>query len=175
MRLGPLPRIMTFLRSARVGLAGAFVARIEIRREALELRRAGIHAVEDGADAQRLALLAHGDLVHAPGLGQLHVGDAEALGLREFVAGYGIERAPRSTCASKSTISLICSRNHGSMEVISWISSTRVAAGEGEADVVQAVRRGGDELLRDERLVVLLRAEGLAGFEAPHAPSTAPP
>jgi len=38
-----------------------------------------------------------------------------------------------------------------------------VAAGHGEADVVQAVGRGGDELLRDEVLVELLGAERLAG------------
>ena len=38
-----------------IGFAGRFVGRIKIRREAFELRRAGIHAIEDRAHAQLLA------------------------------------------------------------------------------------------------------------------------
>ena len=55
------------------------------------------------------------------------------------------------------------------MEVISWISSTVVAVGQREADVAEPVRRGRDQLLHDQALVELLRAERLAGFEAAHA------
>ena len=44
-----------------------------------------------------------------------------------------------------------------------------VALRHGEADVVQAVGRGGDELLRDQRRVELLGAEGLAGLQAADA------
>ena len=59
MRLGPQPRIMTFLRVGGLGLALALVGGVEVRGEALELGGAGIHAIEDGGDAQRLALRAH--------------------------------------------------------------------------------------------------------------------
>ena len=52
MRFGPLPRIMTFFRSGGLRFAFGFVAGVQIRREALELRRAGIDAVEDGRDAE---------------------------------------------------------------------------------------------------------------------------
>ena len=48
MRFGPLPRIMTFLPVAGVGLAGAFVVGVEVRREAFEFRGAGVDAAEDG-------------------------------------------------------------------------------------------------------------------------------
>ena len=60
------------------------------------------------------------------------------------------------------------------MAVISWISSTGIAAGEGEADVVQAVGSGRDESLGDQVLVVGFGAEGLAGFEAANAFPQAP-
>ena len=55
------------------------------------------------------------------------------------------------------------------MAVSSWICVDAVAVGHGEADVIQAVRRGGDELLINEALFQLFGAEGAAGFEAPHA------
>ena len=44
-----------------------------------------------------------------------------------------------------------------------------VALRQREADVAEAVGRGRDELLGDQRRVELLGAEGLAGFEAAHA------
>ena len=47
MRLGPLPRIMTFLRVGGLGFALALVGGIEVGREALELGGAGVDAVED--------------------------------------------------------------------------------------------------------------------------------
>ncbi len=40
-----------------------------------------------------------------------------------------------------------------------------IAIGQREADVAEAVRRGRDQLVWDQRLVELLRAEGLAGFK----------
>ena len=43
----------------RRGLVLGLVARVQVRREALELGRAGIDAVEDGAHAQLLAVLAN--------------------------------------------------------------------------------------------------------------------
>src|SRR6185369_6798463 len=70
----------------RIGFAGALVAGIQIRREALELRGAGVHAAEDGANAERFALLADGDLVRAPRFRQLHVRDALPLGIEQFGA-----------------------------------------------------------------------------------------
>ena len=45
MRFGPLPRMMTFLRSVGARFVLLFVGRVEIRREALKLGGAGIHAL----------------------------------------------------------------------------------------------------------------------------------
>src|SRR6266700_8108774 len=44
-----------------------------------------------------------------------------------------------------------------------------VAGGHGEADVIETVGCGSDQLLGDEGRVELFAAEGLAGFEAAHA------
>ena len=79
MRFGPLPRIMTFLRVGRARFVFRFVARIEIRREAFELGRAGIHAVEDRRDAQLLAAFADLERRAADGARNPLVGEAVAL------------------------------------------------------------------------------------------------
>ncbi len=64
----------------RFGFVRELVAGIEVRREALKLRRAGVDAIEDCPDAERLAALAHGEFIRVPKVGELGVGDAGALG-----------------------------------------------------------------------------------------------
>src|ERR1035438_2233200 len=72
---------------AGAGLAGAFIVGIKIWSEAFELGSAGIHAAEDGGHAQLLAPVAHRDFIRAPGLAQLRVGDAVALGAAKYFLG----------------------------------------------------------------------------------------
>ena len=64
MRLGPLPRMMTFLRSVGAGLVFFLVRRVEIGRVAFELSGTGVDPLEYRAHvvflAQLMNLLAGG-------------------------------------------------------------------------------------------------------------------
>src|SRR4030095_7532660 len=63
----------------RVSLAGVFEAAVEIRRERLELRRAGIDALVGGLEPQLLPFLADRSLVDAQDAGELAIAKARAL------------------------------------------------------------------------------------------------
>ncbi len=92
MRLGPLPRMMTFLRSVGRGLVFFFVGGVEIGRVALEFGGAGVHAFVHGLDAVLAAKLMHFFrrclVAVEPGGSQAHVGEAHAL---QFVQALGID------------------------------------------------------------------------------------
>ncbi len=172
--VGPAAQNHDLLAVAGVGFAGAFVDGIEIRREAFELRRAGVHAVEDGAHAQLLAAVAHGDLDRRSRswrAARRRCRSAWRCG--SVSVGTVSSGCPRQAPLRNPTTSFICSRNHGSMAVSSWISSTRVAAGEGEADVVQPVGRGRDQLLRDQVRVEASRSRRPCRFPGCACLSTA--
>ena len=83
MRLGPLPRMVNLGCVGDVGLVLLFVGGVEVRREGLELGGAGVHALEDGRDAQLGALLAHGVGRGLPEQRQLLVAGAAALGFAQ--------------------------------------------------------------------------------------------
>ncbi len=75
-----------FLAIAGVGFVFRFVARIEIRREAFEFGRAGVHAIEHGGDAELLAARAHGVCIGSEQLAQARVGNSVALGFEHPLA-----------------------------------------------------------------------------------------
>ena len=156
------------LAGAGVGFAGAFVVRVEVRREAFELRGAGVHAAEDGLDAEFLAAVAHFDFAYAPGFGELRIADAEPLGGAELLAGGGGEGGLRQLAFEiHHLLHLLEEPGVDGGHLVDV--GDAVAAGHGEADVVETVRRGRDEFVGDQALVVLLAAEGLAGFQAAYA------
>ena len=137
--VGPAAQNHDLLAVAGVGLAGAFVIGIEVRREALELRGAGIHAVEDGLDAEFLAAVAHVDFVHAPGLGELRIGDAEALGGAELLAGGGGQGGLRQLAFEFHHLLHLLEEPRVDGRHLVDVGDA-VAAGHGEADVVETVR-----------------------------------
>src|SRR5205823_5389306 len=79
---------------ARAGLrlTGSLISRIEIRSEAFEFGRTGVHAVEHGVNAEILAALADLEFGRVPGTRDLDIGDAETLGAHEIGAGAVLER-----------------------------------------------------------------------------------
>ena len=82
-----------FLALARLGLALGFIRAVEVRREALEFGRAGIHAIEHGSNAERFALLADRERRGLPDAGpSVEIGDAVALGFAERTGVDGFER-----------------------------------------------------------------------------------
>ena len=123
MRFGPLPRIITFLRSRRRGFVFRFVARIHVGREAFKFGGAGIDAVEDSANAQLLAGFANGHRLDGQAFGNLAVAQAIALQLAKFSGGEGIQRTA-CKAFSRPPLRQICCRNQRSMLVISCTCST---------------------------------------------------
>ena len=157
------------LAGAGVGLAGAFVARIEVRREALELRGAGVHAVEDGLDAEFLAAGAHGDFARRPRSWRAANRRCRSAWRRGTARVVAVARVVFGQLAFEIHHLLHLLQEPGIDGGHLVDVGHAVAAGHGEADVVQAVRRGRDQLLGDQALVELLAAEGLAGFQAANA------
>ncbi len=119
-----------------VGFAGGFVGGIEIRREAFEFGRAGIDAIEDGAQrpvlcgaralrSQSISTRWRSARRRCPGAWL-----AQQVGA---VRGCRAIRLP--ALCSNSTVCRSCSRNHGSIAVISWISLARCSrSGRRSAD-----------------------------------------
>ena len=164
MRLGPLPRIMTFLRVPG-RLRRSFVGGIEIRREAFEFGRAGVDAIEDGAHAEFLAACCARRSRSVSMHRRSGVGDAEALGLREVSREASARARSRANSASKSIDLAGAARGtSGSIDGHLVDLFARIAVREREAEVAEAIRRGRDELVRNQIRVEGLRAELLCRF-----------
>ena len=108
----------------RLGLALLFVRRVHVRGARRELGRAGVDALVHGPHAERVPARADVVLLDLQQVREPAVGEARALELAQLVL-----RQRRRACAararsSRSTISLICARNHGSIFVCRCISST---------------------------------------------------
>ena len=73
MRLGPLPRMMTFGRSPGGHLVLVVVGRVQVGRAGGELGRAGVHGLEHRPDAQVVPEPADLFLRHAPELAELGI------------------------------------------------------------------------------------------------------
>ena len=106
MRLGPLPRMMTFLLRRRLGLAHLLEGAVHVRRERLELGRAGVDALVGGhqpvlepraaAPAPRPMPWTRGDV---------GVAEAGALQRAQQVGRHLAELARAPPCCRSSTIS----------------------------------------------------------------------
>ncbi len=120
MRLGPLPRIMTFFRSVGSASSLGLIARVEIWREALELRRACVHAIEDCANALLLARdreLASGRLPRAR---ERRLSEMPSrLAFSNVSRDHGLERTAVERLSQTQPSLSTCCRNQGSMAVIS--------------------------------------------------------
>ena len=129
-----------FLAVRGAGFAGALVIGIEVRREAFELGGAGVHAAEDRGHAQLLAAVADGDLGGAPRLGHLHVGDAVAFGGAECGLGnVGPGGLRQAGFEIRYFLHLLQEPGVDGSEFADFFHC--VAAGQGEAEIVQTIRR----------------------------------
>ena len=148
-------------------LAARFVARIQIRREAFELRRARIHAIEHRRDAQLLAPRPHVQRPDFPGPGELRIGDPVALGLQELLAR---DRAQRDLAHVALQIDHLAHlpqepRIDRRQRVNLLLG---VAALEREADVAQPVRIRRDQPRLDQ--IVLIRHRLIYHLQLPQEP-----
>ncbi len=89
--VGPGAKDHHLLARARLRLALALVAGVEVGREALKLGSAGIDAIEAGGDAEFLAARADLERIGIPNAGEPHVGETVALGPLEVGLSCGLE------------------------------------------------------------------------------------
>ena len=114
---------------ADAGLVFFLVGRVVVGREGLELGRAGIDQLEDGLDAAAVSFAADLLLAGAPGVGELAVGEAVALGLAQQVGADAVEAAGCADAGLRARpVSCMLCRNQGSIEVRRWISSISMPA-----------------------------------------------
>src|SRR5205823_14866738 len=77
---------------AGLGFAGGLIGRIEIRSEAFEFGRTGVHAIEYRVNTQMLAAPADLEFGGVPSACDLNIGDAESLGPHQIGGGSVFER-----------------------------------------------------------------------------------
>ena len=150
----------------RLRLGFFFVDRVQVRREALEFGRARVHALEHRPNPPFLAPVAHGSLGLVPQARQPVVGQTGAfrqgqLGGRHLVkTGLG---------------QILLQVDYGlELRHEPWVDAGHladildtVAFSQREADVVQPVRVGSDQTLRDQVGAVNIAARLPAGLEGP--------
>src|SRR3954466_5781509 len=73
-------------------LAALFIARVHVRRETLELRRAGVNAVIDCFDAEFLSARTNVELIYVPGSREAGIGHAIALCTEKLFFRRGAQR-----------------------------------------------------------------------------------
>ena len=176
MRLGPLPRIMTFLRSVGRRFVLRFVARIQIRREAFEFRRAGIHAIEHRRDAEFFAARAHGHSHRRPATGPSVVSEIPSrLASTELIPWKAYpELLPATSSCSKSIdfAHLLQEPRIDGSDLVNLLH--RPALLKREADIAQPLGSRRDQLWRISSGSNVSAARGLAGFETAHGLCPAP-
>ena len=149
---------------AGIRFALLFISRVHIRREAFELGCAGIDTLEDGLEASLLALGADGVFVGAEGASDALVGEPVAFRLRQLLDGNAIDGfLLYLSLEIDELLDLLQEPGVDLGHVVNLFD--RVAAGESEADVVEAIGRRGDQSLIDQIGIEFLLAEFLAGLE----------
>ena len=148
-----------------IRLALGFVAGIEIRREAFEFRRAGIHAIEHRRHTQLFALRANFQRGGAHRAAYPFVGDTVALGaehgrLRNSLQLFAFERYFQID----NLFQVLQKPRIDARHLADLFDG--VTAFKGEADIVQAIRIRRDQALRNQMIFKLLRSDWLSGFQA---------
>ena len=147
-----------------------FVGRVEIRREAFELGRAGIDALVDRADAARVALLVDqvrgaASVLHLPQVREPLVGEAHALEFAQFVARRLRPSCAPSVCAwaSRNVLQLVQEPGIDLRQVMHLLD--RPAMQQRMPHVLQALGMRGDQPLGDDALFDLFRRDALARLQ----------
>ncbi len=164
----------------RIRLALALVSRVQVRRGRLELRPARVHHLIDAVDAERLAMPPELQLRHARDGGQVLVAEAVLLRLLQQSLAPAAWPFRATSFDSSSMMSLMLSRNHGSILVREKISCDRHVPPQGLRDVPQLVpavlAQLVLQLLRRERPVHAPVVQARTGRSpASGSPSASPP
>ena len=116
IRLGPLPRMTTFFFGVRLRLADLLVGAVHVRRERLELRRAGVDALVGRHEPARRAAAAGRAASGTPRMPAISTSPKPArLSVRSRSGRHLAGTRPPARPACSSTISANCCRNQGSI------------------------------------------------------------
>ena len=129
MRIGPEPMTSTGFAADRRRLVLLLVGAVEVRRHRLELRGAGVDHLVDGAQVPVLAQVAHLLRQTVGQRADLHVGEAETLGVPEQVP---------ASCGSAEQPPLHLD------DVLQAVDEPGVDAGRRQTSIVVAPRRSAD-------------------------------